>query len=113
MLGKLAFSFFYIYFCSIIHYLSTSLSMNKRILATIAAVTVACQMGFAQQTESGKTTSDTLKAIGYFDNVNTSQVSIIGESGMNNKDQATNALDAIRGRVAGLQVERNGSNALV
>ena len=86
--------------------------MNKRILAIIAAVTVACQMGFAQQTESGKTTSDTLKAIGYFDNVNTSQVSIIGESGMNNKDQATNALDAIRGRVAGLQVERNGSNAL-
>ena len=86
--------------------------MNKRILATIAAVTVACQMGFAQQTETGKTTSDTLKAIGYFDNVNTSQVSIIGESGMNNKDQATNALDAIRGRVAGLQVERNGSNAL-
>ena len=112
MQEKLAFSFFYIYFCGIIHYLSTSLSMNKRILATIAAVTVACQMGFAQQTETGKTTSDTLKAIGYFDNVNTSQVSIIGESGMNNKDQATNALDAIRGRVAGLQVERNGSNAL-
>ena len=36
----------------------------------------------------------------------------IDERQMNNKDQATNALDAIRGRVAGMQVERNGTNAL-
>ena len=36
----------------------------------------------------------------------------IDERQMNNKDQATNAMDAIRGRVAGMQVERNGTNAL-
>ncbi len=36
----------------------------------------------------------------------------IDESQMNNKDQVTNALDAIRGRVAGLTVERNGLNAM-
>jgi hypothetical protein len=36
----------------------------------------------------------------------------VDESQMNNKDQVTNALDAIRGRVAGLQVERNGANAM-
>lgn len=33
-------------------------------------------------------------------------------SKMNNPDQLTNAIDAIRGRVAGMQIERNGSNAL-
>lgn len=42
----------------------------------------------------------------------TTNVNKIHESQMNNKDQVTNALDAIRGRVAGLQVERNGANAL-
>lgn len=42
----------------------------------------------------------------------TANVNRIGESQMNNKDQVTNALDAIRGRVAGLQVERNGANAM-
>lgn len=39
-------------------------------------------------------------------------VQTIDESQMNNKDQVTNALDAIRGRVAGLTVERNGLNAM-
>ena len=39
-------------------------------------------------------------------------VETIDESQMNNKDQVTNALDAIRGRVAGLTVERNGLNAM-
>ncbi len=42
----------------------------------------------------------------------TGSVKKLDESQMNNKDQATNALDAIRGRVAGMQVERNGANAL-
>lgn len=39
-------------------------------------------------------------------------LNIIDASQMNNKDQVTSAIDAIRGRVAGLQVERNGANAL-
>jgi TonB-linked SusC/RagA family outer membrane protein len=42
----------------------------------------------------------------------TSNVKRIEEGQMNDKDLATNALDAIRGRVAGLQVERNGTNAM-
>ena len=37
---------------------------------------------------------------------------VIGEDQMNNKDQATNALEAIRGRVAGLQVADGGVNAM-
>ena len=36
----------------------------------------------------------------------------VDESQMNNKDQVTNALDAIRGRVAGLQIDRTGANAM-
>lgn len=42
----------------------------------------------------------------------TGSVKKIDERQMNNKDQATTAMDAIRGRVAGMQVERNGTNAL-
>lgn len=112
MQGKLAFSFFYFYFCIVILFLINLFIMNKRILTTIAVVAAACQMGFAQQKVTGKTTLDTLKAIGYFDNTRTSQVRVIDESQMNKRDQLNNPLDAIRGRVAGLQVERNGSNAL-
>ena len=37
---------------------------------------------------------------------------IIGQDQMNNQQQATNALDAIRGRVAGLTIEENSGNAL-
>ena len=36
----------------------------------------------------------------------------LGESDMNNRDQSSNAIDAIRGRVAGLTVERNAQNAM-
>ncbi len=36
----------------------------------------------------------------------------IGETEMNNRDQSSNAIDAIRGRVAGLTVEKNAQNAL-
>lgn len=36
----------------------------------------------------------------------------IGESDMNNRDQSSNAMDVIRGRVAGLTVEKNAQNAL-
>ena len=42
----------------------------------------------------------------------TGSVKKLDERQMNNKDQATHAMDAIRGRVAGMQVERNGTNAL-
>ena len=38
--------------------------------------------------------------------------STIGQDQMNNQQQATNALDAIRGRVAGLTIEENSGNAL-
>ncbi len=40
------------------------------------------------------------------------QIGIIDKSQMNNQDQVSNAMEAIRGRVAGLQVEGNGRNAL-
>ena len=112
MHGKLAFSFFYTYICIVILFLINLIIMNKRILTTIAVIAATCQMGFAQQKATGKTALDTLKAIGYFDNARTSQVRVIDESQMNNQNQVTNTMDAIRGRVAGLQVERNGSNAL-
>ena len=60
MQGKLAFSFFYFYFCIVILFLINLFIMNKRILTTIAVVAAACQMGFAQQKVTGKTTLDTL-----------------------------------------------------
>ena len=65
------------------------------------AVTLSFQAAAAQ------TPSDTLAASRYNHDVN-----VISENSMNNRDQATNALDAIRGRVAGLTVERNGTNAM-
>ena len=85
---------------------------SKTILTAIAMAAAVCQTAVAQQIIAGKTALDTLKSIGYFDQTNTSQARVIDGSQMNNKDQVTNALDAIRGRVAGLQVEHNGSNAL-
>ncbi len=42
----------------------------------------------------------------------TANVKKLDESQMNIKNQSNNALDAIRGRVAGMQVARNGANAL-
>ena len=62
---------------------------------------------FTFQIATAQTPSDTLAASRYSLDVN-----VISENGMNNRDQATNALDAIRGRVAGLTVERNGTNAM-
>ncbi len=58
---------------------------------------------------------DTIVSVGYATGdvgSFTGSVKKIDERQMNNKDQATSALDAIRGRVAGMQVERNGTNAL-
>lgn len=37
---------------------------------------------------------------------------VIGSAQMNDKGSVTTAIDAIRGRVSGMQVERNGANAL-
>ena len=58
---------------------------------------------------------DSIVTVGYATgsvNSLSGSLSKIGESQMNNKDQVTNALDAIRGRVAGLSIQHNGSNAL-
>ena len=58
---------------------------------------------------------DTIVSVGYATGDAgsfTGSVKKLDERQMNNKDQATSALDAIRGRVAGMQVERNGTNAL-
>lgn len=44
--------------------------------------------------------------------VKTSYGTTLGESDMNNRDQSSNAMDVIRGRVAGLTVEKNAQNAL-
>jgi len=62
-------------------------------------------------TAQQKVDTDSLR-VGYFGRRVLSEAQIIGERQMNNKDQATSALDAIRGRVAGLQVEKGGANAM-
>lgn len=36
----------------------------------------------------------------------------IGQEDMNNRDQSSNAIDAIRGRVAGMTVDKSGENAM-
>ncbi len=59
----------------------------------------------------GKRIADSLIAHSY-DQLPTSIPMVIDESQMNNRNQVTNVVEAIRGRVAGLQVNGNGSNAL-
>ena len=44
--------------------------------------------------------------------VQSSSPDSIGVSEMNNRDQSSNAIDVIRGRVAGLTVDQNGENAM-
>lgn len=53
-----------------------------------------------------------IKSTSVVDTTTVNNSNVIDASQMNNKEDVTNALDAIRGRVAGLQVERNGANAL-
>ena len=63
----------------------------------------------------GTTDPDSIVTVGYATGSAASfagSVKKINESQMNNKDQVTNALDVIQGRVAGLQIERNGANAM-
>ena len=69
----------------------------------------------AQVRTGGISSSDSTVTVGYATgSVATFAGSVkkIDESQMNNKDQVTNALDVIQGRVAGLQIERNGANAM-
>ena len=42
----------------------------------------------------------------------TSYGTTIGQEDMNNRDQSSNAIDAIRGRVAGMTVDQSGENAM-
>ncbi len=59
----------------------------------------------------GKAIADSL--IGHSsDQLSTTLTRVIDESQMNNRNQVTSVVDAIRGRVAGLQVSGNGTNAL-
>ena len=66
---------------------------------------------FSVQNTMAQVDNDSLSTTGYGQKI-TRKVNTIDKNQMNNKDQATNAIEAIRGRVAGLTVERNGSNAL-
>ena len=79
--------------------------MNKSLLLLIVTATLSVPGAKAQ------VSTDTISNAGYGQQV-TRKVNTIDKNRMNNKDQATNAIEAIRGRVAGLTVERNNSNAL-
>ena len=90
--------------------------MNRN---SLLALLFSCCTVLAAQAQSaaskGSSLRDSIITVGYATGGSqsfTAMVKQIDESQMNNKTQATNALDAIRGRVAGLQVERNGANAL-
>ncbi len=92
--------------------------MNKYLNASIFLFILSCQIGYAQDSLStiryslfGKEIADSLIAHSS-DQLPTTQMRIIDESQMNNSNQITNAMDAIRGRVAGLQVEGNGTSAM-
>ncbi len=92
--------------------------MKRYILVTILLSIVFGRTGHAQDSLStiryslfGKEIADSL--IGHSsDQLPTTQTNVIDQSQMNNSNQVTNAMDAIRGRVAGLQVTGNGTNAL-
>ncbi len=60
---------------------------------------------------SGKDLADSLATHNY-NQLTTTLPLVIDESQMNNLNQVTNVFEAIRGRVAGLQVTGNGNNAL-
>ena len=79
--------------------------MNKKFIA-VAMTVLLPGIGLAQQQSEKENTSDSLKT-----NRN-QKVNVIDRNQMNNRNQVTNPLDAIRGRVAGLQIERNGGNAM-
>ena len=88
--------------------------MKKKTLAVLLLATFPVVSGFAQQQERKDSphNPDSLNRVGYFNQLPTTQTRVVDESQMNNQNQVTKTMDAIRGRVAGLQVERNGSNAL-
>lgn len=88
--------------------------MKKKTLAVILLATFPVVSGFAQQLDRKDTphNPDSVNRVGYFNQLPTTQTRVVDESQMNNQNQVTKTMDAIRGRVAGLQVERNGSNAL-
>ena len=88
--------------------------MKKKTLAVLLLATFPVVSGFAQQQDRKDTphNPDSLNRVGYFNQLPTTQTRVVDESQMNNQNQVTKTMDAIRGRVAGLQVERNGSNAL-
>lgn len=79
--------------------------MNKSLLLLLATAALSVPGAKAQ------VSTDTISTTGYGQQV-TRRINTIDKSEMNNKDQATNAIEAIRGRVAGLTVERNSTNAL-
>lgn len=86
----------------------------KTIIVLILLIVTNCTFVCAQDTIK-RYIPDSVITVGYAtDNLNAlsgSVAKIVG-SQMNNKDQITNPLDAIRGRVAGLTIQRNSSNAL-
>ena len=88
--------------------------MTKKFLAVMLLAIVPVFSGFAQKQKPDDRLShpDSLNRSGNFNQLPTTQTRVLDESQMNNQNQVTHAMDAIRGRVAGLQVERNGSNAL-
>lgn len=79
--------------------------MKKTLLTLTLIATLSVQNTMAQVKK------DSLGSAGYGQKVE-KNFNTIDKNQMNNKDQASNALEAIRGRVAGLTVARNGTNAL-
>ena len=89
--------------------------MWKRSYFCIVALLFALLSADAQTTSGQGLGLDTMVTVGYITGgagTLTGSTQKLDASQMNNKNQVTNALDAIRGRVAGMQVERNGANAL-
>ena len=88
--------------------------MKKTMLAVMLLATIPVCSVFAQTKEGGgrPLNPDSLNRAGYFNQLPATLTRVVGENQMNNQNQVTRPIDAIRGRVAGLQVERNSSNAL-
>lgn len=82
---------------------------NRLLLVSFLLLAANCIYCQKQASEPDSVVSD-----GYVSSGETTIYSsnVIGQDRMNNQQQATNALDAIRGRVAGLTIEENSGNAL-
>lgn len=105
---------FFLYICGVKLLLLKNMKGKNKTEMLVLMSLALCGVAGAQ-TSQDMQKRDSVVTVGYASGkagALSGTVDKIEETQMNNKDHVTNALDAIRGRVAGLTIQRNGANAL-